>query len=302
MADFRTMTAAPLPVIVNTSGGTARRAGDELADMLKTAFRDAGREIVLELVEGRDIPAALERHADAPRVAVGGGDGTLGGAAGAIARRGGELAVLPLGTRNHFAGQLGVPADLPAAAKLAAHGRARAADLGEANGRTFINNFSVGAYVDLVRAREHSRLPKLLATVPATWRTLRKLRSRPFELEVDGARRTIETPLLFVGNNRYKVRDGRPGEREALDDGLLDCYAVASLSRAALIATALRTLIARPRMHRDFVLDCTATELRIEGPGHALDAALDGERVRFDLPLAIRICPRALSVVAPPSD
>jgi diacylglycerol kinase family enzyme len=210
--------------------------------------------------------------------------------------------VLPLGTRNHFAGQLGVPADLPAAAKLAAHGRPRGVDIGEANGRTFINNLSVGAYVDLVRAREQSQLPKLLATVPASWRTLRKLRSRPFELEVDGAHRTIETPLLFVGNNRYKVRDGRPGEREALDDGLLDCYAVAPLSRTALIATALRTLVASPRMHRDFVLDCTATDLRIEGPGHSLEAALDGERIRFDLPLPIRIRPRALHVVAPPRD
>lgn len=296
------MTAAPLPVIVNQSGGTASRAGDELADMLRMAFRDTGREIVLELVDGPDIPAALERHADAPRIAVGGGDGTLGGAAGAIAARGGELAVLPLGTRNHFALQLGVPSDLPGAAQLAAHGSARRIDIGDASGRTFINNFSVGAYVDLVRARERSPLPKLLATVPATWRTLRTLRSRRFELTADGTHRAIETPLLFVGNNRYKVRDGRPGEREALDDGLLDCYAVAPLSRTALVATALRTLVARPRMHRDFVLDCTATELRIEGPGGSLEAALDGERVRFDLPLAIRIRPRALAVVAPPRD
>jgi diacylglycerol kinase family enzyme len=290
----------PLPVIVNVSGGAARRAAAGLKAQLETAFADAGQPIALELVEGPDIPAALERHADAPRVAVGGGDGTLGGAAGMLAQRGAELAVLPLGTRNHFAGQLGIPPDLPSAARLAASGTARAVDIGEAGERTFINNFSVGAYVDLVRAREHSPLPKLLATIPATWRTLRKLRSRPFALAIDGARRAVETPLLFIGTNRYQSSDGRPGERVALDDGLLDCYAVAPLPRTALIAAALRTLIARPRMHRDFALDTTGAEIRIEGPGHALEAALDGERTRFDLPLAIRIRPRALRVVAPP--
>lgn len=292
--------ATALPVIVNVSGGTARRAGKSLADRLRAAFAQAGREIVLELVEGKDIPAALDRHASAPRIAVGGGDGTLGCGADALSRRGGELAVLPLGTRNHFARQLDIPDDLPAAAKLAASGTVRQVDLGDAGGRTFINNFSAGAYVKLVREREHSLLPKLLATVPATWRTLRDLRSRRFDLTLDGKPHAIATPLLFIGNNRYQVSEGRPGEREALDNGLLDCYAVAPLARTALIAAALRTLIARPRMHRDFVLDRTATEAVIEGPGKSIEAALDGERVKFDLPLTIRTRPRALAVVAPP--
>lgn len=294
------MAADPLPVVVNVSGGAARRAGEGLAGELEAAFAEAGQRIVLELVEGKDIPAALARHASAPRIAVGGGDGTLASAADAVSRRGGELAVLPLGTRNHFAGQLGVPPDLAAAAGLAASGAVREVDLGDAGGRTFINNFSAGAYVKLVREREHSPLPKLLATVPATWRTLRELRSQRFDLVLDGTRQAIDTPLLFIGNNRYQVSEGRPAEREALDDGLLDCYAVAPLGRTALIAAALRTLIARPRMHRDFVLDRTATDVAIEGPGRSFEAALDGERVTFDLPLTIRTRPRALSVVAPP--
>lgn len=295
------MPAAPiLPVIVNTSGGAASRAGKALAEQLAAAFADAGQQIALDLVEGADIPAALKRHADAPRVAVGGGDGTLASAAEALSRRGAELAVLPLGTRNHFARQLGIPLDLSDAASLAATGVTRLVDLGDASGRTFINNFSVGAYVKLVRERERSPLPRLLATVPAAWHTLRELRSRTFELTIDGVTCPVATPLLFVGNNRYEIPEGHPGERTALDDGKLSCYAVAPLSRPALAAAALRVLIARPRMHRDFALDRLAEEVRIEGPGRSLEAALDGERIRFDLPLAIRIRPRALAVVAPP--
>ncbi|HSQ95793.1 MAG TPA: diacylglycerol kinase family protein [Croceibacterium sp.] len=293
------MPAAPLPVIVNAAGGNASRAGASLGDQIESAFAAAGRAIALELVEGDGLPQALNKYAGSPRVVVGGGDGTLATAAKAISSAGGEMAVLPLGTRNHFAGQLGIPPDLVEAAELAANGGARRVDLGRAGDRVFINNLSVGAYVDLVRAREASPLPKLLATVPATWRTLRKLRSRRFELTIDGERSMAETPLLFVGNNRYEVEEGRPGERGSLEDGMLSVYAIAPLSRTALIAVALRTLVARPRMHRDFVLHRTAREVIVQGPGAKLEIALDGERCRFELPLTIRIEPQALAVVSP---
>lgn len=294
------MPAPPLPVIVNAAGGTASRAGEGLPEQLEATFAAAGQAIALELVDGEGLPAALRKHATARRIAVGGGDGTLATAAGAISRGAGELAILPLGTRNHFARQLGIPLALNDAAALAAQGAARLVDLAEADGRVFINNLSAGAYVELVRRREASRLPKLLATLPATWLTLRMLRSRRFELAIDGERSIVATPLLFVGNNRYEVEEGRPGERAALDDGMLSLFAVAPLSRTALVTAALRTLVARPRMHRDFCLDRTAQGVRIDGPGASLDVALDGEPVRFDLPLTIRIVPRALAVVSPP--
>lgn len=293
------MPEPPLPVIVNAAGGAASRAGESLREQIETAFAAAGQPIELEVVDGDKLSDALARHREAARVAVGGGDGTIATAAAAIARSDGELAVLPLGTRNHFAGQLGVPADLAAAAALAVNGRARLIDLGWAADRAFINNLSAGAYVDLVRERERSRLPKLLATIPAAWSTLRMLRSRRFELTIDGEPSPVETPLLFVGNNRYEVSQGHLGERPALDGGVLSAYAVAPLSRAALVGAALRALVARPRMHRDFQIARTAREVRIEGPGAALDAALDSERVRFELPLTIRIAPRALAIVSP---
>ena len=124
----------------------------------------------------------------------------------------------------------------------------------------------------------------------------------PFELTIDGQPKPVRTPLLFVGNNRYEVEEGRPAERTCLDDGMLSIYAVAPLSRTALIAAALRTLVGTARMHRDFCLDAEAREVRIEGPGDSIEVALDGERVRFDLPLTIRIRPRELAVVAPESD
>jgi diacylglycerol kinase family enzyme len=289
----------PLPVIVNAAGGAASRAGQGLFRQIEDAFASAAQPNTLELVDGAGLAEALAHHAGAPRLAVGGGDGTLGAAAEAVVGTGGELAILPLGTRNHLARQLGIPLELQAAAKVAVEGLAHRIDLGEAGDRIFVNNLSFGAYVELVRQREASRLPKLLATIPAAWRTLRKLRSRTFELTIDGEGCSVRTPLLFVGNNRYEVEEGHPGERDTLDDGRLSVYAVAPHSRTALVVTALRTLAGHPRMHRDFVLERTAQEVRIDGPGATLEAALDGETIRLDLPLSIRIRPRTLEVVRP---
>jgi diacylglycerol kinase family enzyme len=180
-----------------------------------------------------------------------------------------------------------------------AHGSARPVDLGDAHGRVFINNASAGAYVDLVHERERSRLPGVLALVQGAARALAKLRSRSFTLVIDGRRRSISTPLLFVGNNRYQVPDGKPAQRAALDDGELSVYAVAPLSHAALVAAALRILAGRPRMHRDFSLDCVAREATIEGAGE-IDITFDGERCRMALPLTLRTRPKALKVVQPP--
>lgn len=291
-------TAAPLPVIVNRGGGTARRAGQSLEAQLCAAFAAVNQPITLELIDGEGLEAALCKHATSPRLVIGGGDGTVATAAHIVAESGGELALLPLGTRNHFARQLGIPLNLEQAAALAASGAARQVDLGDADGRTFINNASAGAYVDLVHERDRSPLPGALGLAYGAMQALRRLRSRTFELAVDGEQRTVVTPLLFIGNNRYQVPDGSPTERASLTDGELSVFAVARLTRLSLLMASLRILVGKPRMHRDFALNRTAQEVVIQGTGE-IDITFDGEACRMPLPLGLRIRPRALAVVQP---
>lgn len=290
---------APLPVIVNRTGGAAATAGRSLEADVRSAFEAAGHTIELELVEGADIGRALERHASAHRIVVGGGDGSLSSAAGKLLDTGRELAILPLGTRNHFARQLGIPLDLEEAAALAAQGSARTVDCADAGGRTFINNASLGAYPALIRERQGSAFPKSFASLLAGWRVLRRLRPARFDLAVDGAARSVVTSLLFVGNNRYEIAEGKPGERAALDDGLLSIFAAAPLTRVGLVRAALRVALGRPDMRHDFALQADARALRIAGSG-MIAVALDGERLDLPLPLDIAIRPGALQVVAPP--
>jgi diacylglycerol kinase family enzyme len=289
---------APLPVIVNCDGGTARAKGDALRDEIEQAFSAADRAITLMLVEGKDVASAVERHRASARIVVGGGDGTIGQAAGVLAGSDAELALLPLGTRNHLARQLGVPLELADAAKLAASGNATAMDLGSAGDRTFVNNASLGAYVHLVRLREASSLPKWLASIIAGWRVLRNLRPSRFDLDLDGEPRTTSTAMLFIGNNVYEVSQGKPGTRAALDGGVLSVVALAPMTRGELVLAAMRVALGRPDMARDFAVQTTARKVVIRGEGTTA-MALDGEWAHMPLPLTIHIRPGALQVVAP---
>ena len=111
-------------MIVNRDGGTAAKLGDALVPELEKAFAQAGAVAEIAAVEAGQIPRAIEESAEAGRVVVAGGDGTAASAAQALAGRDVELGLLPLGTLNHLARDLGIPTDLPAAAQVAVAGRA----------------------------------------------------------------------------------------------------------------------------------------------------------------------------------
>ena len=292
------MSGAPLPVVVNRSGGTAAALGDTLEAKLREAFGAAGRDIDLHLPDGPGMAAALARVAGAPVVAVGGGDGTQGQAAGVLAKAGSALAILPLGTRNHLARQLGIPLELEAAARVAVTGTRTRIDLARAGDRVFVNNASAGLYVRLVSAREAVGGPKWLATIPAALHVLRHLRERRVRLTIDGQEQIIKTPLLFVGNNRYSFAQGSVGERESVTGGKLSLYALAPKSAGQLVWFSLRAMLGRADLDRDFATLSEATKVVVGGQGTAR-IAFDGEVERVCLPLEFAILPGALEVLVP---
>ena len=289
-----------IAVIVNRSGGTASSLGDKLEATVRDAF--AGQAIDLHLIEGKDIAAAVKAAAGRPIVAIGGGDGTQGSAAAAFVGTGTAQVVLPLGTRNHLAKQLGMPADLAEAAKVARAGSAEAIDLAQAKDasreRVFVNNASIGLYTKLVRERDKRWGPKWLGTIPATWIVLRTLRARPMMLRIDGKRERVVTPLLFIGNNRYSLDAGSVGQRESLTDGVLSLFVVARQSPLALVGFAFRALLGKADTENDFCALADAKEVVIEGSGE-IDVAFDGEVERMALPLTFAIMPGALKVLVP---
>ena len=285
-------------MVVNASGGRASREGAGLRDRLIEAFAAHGTKIDPLLVEGQALAQTIGDQHAAQVVAIGGGDGTLGGAAALLSRSGQTMAVLPLGTLNHLSVDLGIPADLAEAASIAVSGAIRVIDLAQVGEQVFVNNASVGLYTKLVRVRDAHALPKALATIPAAWTVLRGFKVRRLELEIGGIRQCLETPLLFIGNNPYNITGQRLGQRDALNTGQLGLYAVRPKRALALIGFAVRALLGRADPSRDFIDVSDCAEFTLLGSG-AIDVAHDGEVSRMQLPLRFCSLPGALKVMVP---
>jgi diacylglycerol kinase family enzyme len=294
----------PLPVIINRSGGTAASMGDSLATAVTEAFAAAGRRIDLHLVAGDEVAAIVRSLAAAPVVVVGGGDGTLGGAAQARSESSdGALGILPLGTRNHLALELGIPPDLAGAAATIAAGIVRRIDLATVNDAGFVNNASIGLYPLMVRWRDAERkrhgLPKWLATLPAAWATLRRLPHHRLRIDGTAGAKAVVTPLLFVGNNRYTLDRGRVGKRVALDDGLLSVFAVSAHSRLGMAWLALKTALGFSDPQHDFAAVGDSAGFTVSSRAAMIDIALDGEVRRMATPFVFKVRPGALAVIVP---
>jgi diacylglycerol kinase family enzyme len=296
--------SVPFAVVVNRGGGAASRAGEALVEQIENAFAASGLTADVHAVDGDALTDTIERLAQRNNaIAIGGGDGTQGSAASILARTGTAHGILPLGTRNNLARQLGIPLDLEGAVGVIAVGHTHAIDLSDVNGRTFVNNASIGLYPTLVKFREEGRkigLPKWLANVPAAWRVLRNLGHRRYRLILDNAAQPVVTPLLFIGNNVYSLDAGKVGVRDAMDDGKLSVFAVAKSTRWGLVGLAIRTLRGKIDPARDFAALGTCETLTvITKRRRRIAVALDGEVMKLATPLSFTIRPAALSVFVP---
>jgi diacylglycerol kinase family enzyme len=289
-------------VIVNRGGGSA--AGAE--ERIREAFDGTGIEAEVRVVE----PGELGRHCAEVAEAKGvdalvaaGGDGTVSTAAGAVADTGLPLGVLPMGTFNHFARDAGIPLDLKEAAAAIAAGRTRWVDAAEVNGRLFVNNSAVGLYPMLVRTREAQQRQlgrtKRRAMLVAAARALWRFSSRRLTLRFAGMKAPIETPLLFVGNNKYETGLLSLGQRAAIDRGELCLYAPLARSRLGFAWLSLRAVLGRPDRQDDFLTVEGIEEAEIDSNRRSLLVAVDGEAMPMETPLKYRIRKGAVKLIVP---
>ena len=260
----------------------------------------------MRLVEPGDLDrrcaeAAAAEGADA--LVAAGGDGTISTAAGAVADTGMPLGILPMGTLNHFARDAGIPLDLNQSAAAIAAGRTRQVDAAEVNGRLFVNNSAVGLYPMLVRAREAQQRQlgrtKRRAMLVAAARALWRFSSRRLTLRFAGMKAPVETPLLFVGNNKYETGLLSLGRRTAIDRGELCLYAPLARSRLGFTWLSLRAVFGRPDRQDDFLTVEGIEEAEIDSRRHSLLVAVDGEALAMETPLRYRIRKGALKLIVP---
>ena len=295
-----------LPVIINAAAGNGQNGGANTK--LEAAFHAAGIDPhIVRLRSGEDLKEAAARQARERPAAViaAGGDGTISAVASALAGTGIPLGVVALGTLNHFAKDVGIPLDPEEAARTIARGYTRDVDVGEVNGRVFVNNSSLGLYPHIVRHREQQQRRLGRGKWPAfLWATLTMLRRSPFlnvRLCLDDVPTEVRTSFVFIGNNEYVMEGFDIGKRERVDTGRLSIYLTRRRSRARVLMLAVRALIGRLQQAKDFEA-LTAQTLVVESRHKRLHVATDGEVTILDTPLEYAIRPGALRVLVPRAD
>jgi diacylglycerol kinase family enzyme len=258
--------------LINPRSGDGSPSGDELR------AEAAARGVDVHVLARGDDAYELALAAEGDAVGVAGGDGSLAPVAQAALERDVPFVAIPFGTRNHFVRDLGVDRDDPVAALDAFRGVERRIDVGRVNERLFLNNVSLGMYARLVHHREHRRRRReALARLRAIAIALRE-RSE-LGVTVDGE--PVACRVLLVSNNRYALDLFSLGERERLDEGVLQLYAGSGIVRASWT-------------------ERTAETLRVNAGAGFLRAAIDGEPERLETPLDFRVEKRALRVLVPP--
>lgn len=289
--------AAPLPrgeglvVVANTDAGPAL-TGDPVAQLERLLPAARIRRIGAD----EDLVAVLRSAAaGAAALGIAGGDGSVSAAAAVARETGTPLVVVPAGTLNHLARDLGI-GTVADAAHAVEDGQRISVDLGTLDGRSFCNVVCLGLYPELVEERERlrPRVGEWLALVGSVWAALRD--AAPLRLEIDGRPRTVW--LVFVGNCRYEGVGVAPAWRRRLDDGLIDLRIVDAAPRGArlrfLAAVATGTLERSPIYRREL-----RTAVRITSTEECLRITCDGEA--FDGPGAFTVSKPtgSLTVYAP---
>ncbi|HEY8993233.1 MAG TPA: diacylglycerol kinase family protein [Lacunisphaera sp.] len=293
-------------VIVNEDAGSPKKdVAENSPHAWRERFAKAGVEADLRTVASGQMETALRAAVASrpPALVIGGGDGTVRGAAALLVGTSIPMGILPLGTLNHFARDVGIPTELNAAIAALAGGRERLVDMGEVNGQLFINNCSLGAYADAVRRRDALRTMKpqgkWWAMLRASWSTFRRLELLRLRLRVDAeAPRVVRTPLAVVGNNRYNGYLLGRSLRPRLDEERLWLYSVRTHRHLPVLRLLTRSLVGRLD-EADALSAMAATEVVIESLNGPIPVAADGEVLKLQTPMHFRIRSRALRVLVP---
>jgi len=290
-------------LFVNRRSGT-RRASAELTAM-QNAATEAGLEVI-PLSADVDLSNTIrERMAAGRRLFVAaGGDGTINHVVQSLVHSEAVLGVIPAGSYNHFAKDLGIPLTWRRALETILSGQTRQIDVARINDRFFLNNVSIGLYPELVARREERGrdYARWKARLWAAYATLRKFPHVTLTLESEHHQEVIRIQVLMISNNTYDLsRMGIEAPRSTLSEGRLSVYWLPHVPRLALMRFAAHYLAGRVHETPGF-RSFRTSRLKLQSSHHHLNVGIDGEVMRIPMPIVIAIVPQALLVRVPRGD
>lgn len=280
----------------------------EQVEAALTTLREAGWDIALRETTGQGDATQFAREAVEDKVdvvVVAGGDGTVNEALQGLGeQRHTALAVLPGGTVNVWATELGVGEDKTKVAERIAAGRRRSVDLGKVNDRYFLMMVSAGFDAEAsAKVAETPGLKKIkrrtgpLAYALAAMQTLQNFRGRTVQLTVDGQQARHKALMIIVGNTRLYGGIAEITYQANADDGMLDLCVLTGHGPLDLLRRAVAIVLRRHR--QDDKIDYRkAKQIEIRSP-QPLRIQADGEDIG-STPATIRVLPAALEVIVFP--
>lgn len=292
----------PIEVIINAGSGSVEC--ETVEQNLQDLFNQNGVTAKIHLAKSGAEIIDLAKKAvagEAEIVVAGGGDGTISAVASEVCRTDKIFGVLPLGTLNNFSKDLGIPQNLEEAVEIIAANNVKKIDVGEVNGRIFVNNSSIGLYPHIVKRREKQQRLGYGKWRSAFWAALKMLVRSPFfavRLKNETGVRIVKTPFVFVGNNEYEMDFFNIGRRARLDDGKLSVYFLHRSGRRGLFLLVVRTIFGRLKQTHDFE-EINVEEITFETKKKRILVAFDGEVSTLQSPLHYKIHPKSLRVLVP---
>ena len=269
---------------------------------IEQSASDAGLEVV-HVTRDLDCASLIrDRLREGRRLFVAaGGDGTINTVVQPLIHTEAILGVIPVGTYNHFAKDLGIPLAWRDALDVVINGDIKPIDAARINDRFFVNNISMGLYPELVARREEKGrdYPRWKARLLAAIATLRKYPHIAVTLDSEHHHEVIKTHVLMISNNSYDLsRLGIEAPRRALEEGRLSVYWLPHVRRLTLTRFVAHYLAGRVHETPGF-RSFRTSRVKIQSSKRHLHLGIDGEVVTMDGPLTITIVPQSLSVKVP---
>lgn len=290
----------PVRLLVNTKSRRGQEWFESVQERLDTlgvevdraqSFEDMG-ELIKDVKNGiRD---------GVPVIACGGGDGTFSAVARLFAGQETILGVLPLGTGNAFARDLGIEADVDKATAIIAAGRTAHVDAGFIGDDYFVNVATLGLTTRIARnlTVENKRKFGRFVYALALWNAMRDVKPFRVKLTTENGEREFETLQTVIGVGRYHAGPLPLSPDASITDGRLSIYALRAAEKTALLKMALKlptgTQGDLDEVHSE---ECRTGRIETFPP---VSITVDGE-VCARTPADFRIAPRALRVLVPDS-
>ena len=292
-------------VIMNRDSGAADKAA--LTTEIETAFKAHGWQTDFILAGRHDLHNQTQQVvAQAPgAIVVAGGDGTINTVASTCVEAKRPLGLIPAGTFNYVSRNLGVPTEVAQAVAVITNGWVRQVDIGEINGRIFLNNAGIGLYAQMLERREQDKRRFGRRRLVAFFSGMRSLLSShpqyAVELVADGQTARHLTTTVFFGCNALQLEDFNVTAAECLRHQKLAVLVLKLHSRWEVTVAACAALLGRLDEASTTEAFC-ASSIRVQTRRRTLKVAIDGEIVLLRSPLDVTLRPGALQVFAPALD